>query len=89
MSTPKHTPAPWIATDDGYIHSSDSKMILKFARNTKQDAHLIAAAPEMLEALESIFKILQTSDDQYITQEEMTELYDIIAEALTKAKRGA
>ena len=55
MSTkPKHTPGPWIAWKYPDVKSWTvaSKESVASKIKTEQDARLIAAAPEMLEALE-------------------------------------
>ena len=85
----KHTPGPWRAVDKrpncagfsifsgsqyiGFIGDSDSKT------NCAGNAHLIAAAPEMLEALE---RAANSAGFQYMTY----ETREIIDAALTKAK---
>lgn len=65
MSTPKHTPGPWELSDCGehIIGQADQDEIIEVANlsntlNTKANANLIAAAPEMLEALESVVKAI-------------------------------
>jgi hypothetical protein len=59
----KHTPGPWVAKpdpnacqpDDWCVGLSGSEAnIDKVAVCSKQDAHLIAAAPDLLEALKKV-----------------------------------
>lgn len=49
----KHTPGPWVATETGYILTKDgTKRIAKATSpNAYEKARLIAAAPDLLEAL--------------------------------------
>jgi len=92
MNTTKHTPGPWIipGTDGG------DYVICRRERNGKRrtlahaymeaDARLIAAAPQMLEALRSA---LDAMGDYYdatdAAGEEGANLHDIIAAAITAA----
>jgi hypothetical protein len=59
----KHTPGPWLATkrpiDSRYqIEAADGSRLvtLPFSDTIESDARLIAAAPELLEALKSLFE---------------------------------
>ncbi len=60
MTQPTHTPAPWFASsnsagDDGYSVAypyTDIHGIICYGIKNKFNANLIAAAPELLEALE-------------------------------------
>ena len=57
-----HTPGPWHATTmaDGqtYVFRADGKCLTQFSGSlTKPDARLIAAAPELLQALREIVRI--------------------------------
>ena len=68
MSTFKHTPGPWTAEGAGrQIHTSSGTFYLDYRTNDKtgnrafkspteldRNVHLVAAAPEMLAALEKI-----------------------------------
>ena len=63
MSTNKHTPGPWKTTKestrnqfvtDTKIRSADDSVVCVLHCNGEANARLIAAAPEMLEALEYI-----------------------------------
>jgi hypothetical protein len=64
----KHTPGPWVADEDDVspiVCHAESREIIAFVfRETKDcvgNAILIAAAPEMLEALEAISPMLPRS----------------------------
>ena len=62
----KHTPGPW-ALEDGYIRDPDGKCVLDVedANISTGDALLMAAAPDLLEALKSMcegFSALKDSD---------------------------
>ena len=51
----KHTPGPWVPEIYGernYVVGPDDKSVASITR--KEDANLIAAAPDLLEALEEI-----------------------------------
>ena len=67
----KHTPAPWVASqyiDDGRwgVLSSDNGIIVsvrsKEGSLTKEDARLIAAAPDLLEALQEAVRLIEQED---------------------------
>ena len=61
----KHTPAPWIALEGDYgwqIHSDKSRWIANIKcescpAHEEANANLIAAAPELLEALEMALEL--------------------------------
>jgi len=61
MSEAKHMPGPWSRYNDGpcpniFIESTKGGSVCKIANNSyaEANAHLIAAAPELLEALEAV-----------------------------------
>ena len=58
MKSPKHTKGPWKTEKTGLIYqeSNNQGIARLVSSGTKQDAHLIAAAPEMYEAIEYILK---------------------------------
>jgi len=61
MTDTKHTPGPWVITQDNKGSLDDycigtGQRIDEVATCSKRDAHLIAAAPELLEALVEIRK---------------------------------
>ncbi len=64
MNNTKHTPGPWIV-DSGAVYTTHSIPIAKMDREQgngtlpverDNNAHLIAAAPEMLDALKGLFE---------------------------------
>ena len=87
----KHTPGPWIAKPDPSTGASLEDWVVgtadaidEVAVCYRRDAHLIAAAPEMLEALEGAVEALD-SDNPDI------QLRAAVAAraAMAKAKGGA
>ena len=62
----KHTPGPWRLSGGNTVHSDEAKCIVAFVGTANEevrefsgarqlaDAHLIAASPELLEALETL-----------------------------------
>ena len=75
----KHTPGPWFY-DSGaiwsdsqldpenkpYVFRGEEPLAAVISRNA-QDAHLIAAAPQMLEALELLSEAVRSLDEQIST----------------------
>lgn len=55
MST--HTPGPWVVRKDSSIETKDGLTVAGFIDDVK-DAALIAAAPELLEALKGVVAAL-------------------------------
>ena len=56
MSTPRqHTPGPWYLNPRGWVVQSTGDIVtrLECSNNKEADARLIAAAPELLAALEA------------------------------------
>lgn len=62
-----HTPGEWILAFDGSIHSKSGKFICGFRwdsykefteGNNAEVAHLIAAAPDLLKALEAVIDLV-------------------------------
>jgi hypothetical protein len=57
MSAPKHTPGPWSLTADQFAHIvTDVEGNEIYVGTNEEDARLIAAAPELLEALRGIIE---------------------------------
>ena len=84
----KHTPGPWWLDDDGFIASGDGDTYETIADphcsdldidEREANASLIAAAPELLEALEHI---TQTPEYKYL----YPGTTSLIEEAIAKAK---
>jgi hypothetical protein len=62
----KHTPGPWRRVNHIIKHGPDYVAIVLCEQFTKEDqanADLIAAAPELLEALEEMYKVCNLSSD--------------------------
>jgi len=61
MTTTKHTPGPWSAspspTSDGlyHVYKADGNFLTLEDAEHEANARLIAAAPDLLEALESLY----------------------------------
>lgn len=60
MSAAKHTPGPWIVSDDdGVVFGRDGYQIAAFSpRNREGNLSLAGSAPEMLEALRALHEQL-------------------------------
>jgi hypothetical protein len=87
-SKTKHTPGPWVAeTYDGFndvrIESNNGPIAIVGTGKGEANAALIAAAPEMLEALEELYL---TFRDEIA---ESSELEKMLQNIITKAKGGA
>lgn len=63
----KHTPGPWALTEDGLGIKAGfnfvSVMTNRWKGESKANAHLIAAAPELLEALKFAYELLQHAQE--------------------------
>lgn len=90
MTQSKHTPAPWRISDNEkapyLIYGSNNYAVAdcKVYHNKtdiKADMSLIAAAPELLEALEAMAGLKQCRDD--------AERYRMAARAIAKARGEA
>jgi len=92
----KHTPGPWIAdkVDGGYLIASNSQNLPHHAEAMEEgDANLIAAAPELLEALRQIvykashnFKMTSYEGPAYITREDISVKMAIAAIAKAEGR---
>jgi hypothetical protein len=99
----KHTPGPWEFDGQSYIWSDMAigKMIAQIRgwgwlqkegeeeaiAEQEANARLIAAAPEMYEALKKIIEEIST--DSPLTVQTVVGLLDVIHAALAKAEVGA
>ncbi len=103
--TEQHTPAPWVLEDRGYkfiVHKSGDGYITRdicrmdsstmAAFNQEANARLIAAAPDMLDALKIAKKFIEIASDWNIDgaeiEGEMRSTYDwlaVIQAAIAKA----
>lgn len=88
MKTP-HTPGPWIKEGGTVCQVDTLQTICKTSGKDEAaqsaNAHLIAAAPELLDALNAAYNALAWPDNE-MTEEEEEELLETIREALRKAK---
>lgn len=82
----EHTPGPWIATPDPYSMQDGDYMIGREGHKpdevavcSKRDASLIAAAPELLDALIALY------DDALELDIEKRPLYVAARDAIAKA----
>lgn len=97
MSESKHTPGPWVAADKaswfrGQTHPDEGKIAITAGSGGvvanaygRDNARLIAAAPEMLEALKELrdaFKIVSDDDWQHPS-------YRVALAAIAKAEGRA
>ena len=89
----KHTPGPWKSVDiqKGYlITNSDESYDIAVVRNIGQhdnqaNARLIAAAPELMEALYQLIDAADCSDDIQFGTLSTTFVRDIAIKAINKA----
>lgn len=67
MSNAQHTPGPWkVVTFGMVVESADGVRVCEtHATDREANARLIAAAPELLEALESVTRCLQWHNEQH------------------------
>lgn len=89
----KFSKTPWIAGDNGYVYCDDAlgsavaKCDLEYTvaitgEQRKANAKLIAAAPELLEALELALTLLQNPSNE-ATNEDIKEIENAIKKATT------
>lgn len=58
MTNTKHTPGPWVVNYEGDVRGADGRTVPW----TKDDARLIAAAPDLLAALEGLASACSNPD---------------------------
>lgn len=75
MSEPKHTPGPWIVSGLGTVYGENGDLVTTVFRG--RDVTLIAAAPELLDALEGVISEGPGPMDEY--------LYEMCCDAVKKA----
>jgi len=97
MMTTQHTAGPWrvfdafteIVTDRPTAFETESIVQFKGQKNAKANARLMAAAPDLLDALEGLVERDRSeAADSGFTDDEMTWLEDA-RRATAKAKGGA
>jgi hypothetical protein len=84
MST--HTPGPWAVHRDGYTITGNRAFIatcIAVPNETAANARLIAAAPDLLDALDRIRKDLQRMSDGYSA--DLDVMVDVARAAVAKA----
>jgi hypothetical protein len=82
-----HTPGPWAKVYGAIM--KDGKTICEFREHTSEaEQDLIAAAPDLLDALNRAYNALAWPDPDQ-TAEENEELLESLREALRKAKGEA
>ena len=88
MSHTTHTPGPWNACHDRTVASSGVPLLRLYAgRNERANANLVAAAPELLEALEKAIKSYWLSIDYaHNRTPEACEIRREMLAAIAKAK---
>ena len=90
----KHTPGPW-EEDNSYPYHSDwislysgSELVADIPRKQPADARLIAAAPDMLEALDAILEAACIDiDDKEVALSALAEIRALSAAAIEKATK--
>lgn len=96
MTKPKHTPGPWLykpidrigtKVESVMVYGANDSIVIAQASPTlnKADARLIAAAPEMLEALYKVEQFLAETTRNYLKDHEIGRIVRI---AINKAEEG-
>lgn len=94
--TAKHTPGRWLIGEDqcvddawSIITTSGGSIIANVndRHDRKANAHLIAAAPDLLEALEEFFAIEE--DEAAVSQARIDAAFDAARAAIAKARGQA
>jgi hypothetical protein len=76
-----HTPGPWII-DEQYIVADDDKVICQWGSYSEEaNAHLIAAAPDMLIVLKYAQIILKNRDQDFNETKVLNAIKAVIAQA--------
>lgn len=84
-SVGRHTPGPWRVVRGGII--SDDREIVIDALLLPEEARLIAAAPDLLEAIKEIRD--QTIAIQHSQEVRLNDIFDIATAAIRKATGAA
>ena len=99
MSKQSHTPGPWTNTlglIQGHVSTTDTvirptiALVAQTTTSAKANAQLIAAAPEMLEALVSIYNManLQLALETRYSKKTCDMIMRQMQEAIAKARGG-
>jgi hypothetical protein len=95
--TQQHTPGPWHKELGSYIYARTSKVADAYFAQTESErtanARLIAAAPELLTALQEVVRVFDShpssiTDTVWVTGESPETLYDHCRAAIAKATGG-
>ncbi len=85
MSALKHTPGPWTATQWDDVRNGSNGFDV--GGHPDYNARLIAAAPELLKALESICSVAVNAEPD--DPNRIEQVYQIARAAIAKATGGA
>jgi hypothetical protein len=80
----KHTSGPWRVLESTHKLSIEPRIVGCMRKSNKANAHLIAAAPEMLEALELFLQCEGSRDNEGLRQ--LAIARELAKEAIRKAK---
>ena len=99
MNNAKHTPGPWVVSDDGditlIIHAPKDEVDIARMSNDcemfseiRANAHLIAAAPAMYEALQAMVEVFPAvvKMTPYGVSMDISKLHDKAKTALAQAE---
>jgi hypothetical protein len=86
----EHTPGPWKADDSKWIYAGDTYVAMTIGRNDAANAHLIAAAPDLLLVAEMAEAAMAFECGEAIAPEfEPRDLLDAARAAVAKARGGS
>ena len=87
----KHTPGPWTVVAIDWAETGNARFEIKGIRRTGMaDASLIAAAPEMLAALQAVLAEIDGPDRPHSTDSWLpSHLVDQVRLAMVKVEGGA
>jgi hypothetical protein len=68
MTTPTHTPGPWRVAWGKIVDQSDKSVCLLTPRKDAVNSHVIAASPDMLQALQAMVDAFGDQDSLLIDQ---------------------
>ena len=93
---PSHTPGPWYLNPRGWVVQSTGDIVtrLECSNNKEEDARLIAAAPELIEALAGCADALREAGKDFAQANKLAvrpnlyELHEQAARAAIAKARG-